>query len=262
MIIETLRKIGFSEKEAKVYMQLIRLGAQPVSVISEKAEINRTTTYDIITTLTKRGLISSIKKGGVTYFKALDPKNLLNYLEREKIEHTKKLEKQQKEIAALIPALISLENPESTKPKVSFYEGEKGLRQAYEDTLTSTETILAYANVEDMHKGLPNFFPDYYQRRGTEKKIHIKCIAPDNKISMERHKRDKKENREMLFIPSKEYDFSPEINVYDDKVLYASWREKMAIIIKSKEIADFHKKMYKLCWAQAKLEYRKLSKIK
>lgn len=260
MIIETLRKIGFSEKEAKVYMQLIRLGAQPVSVISEKAEINRTTTYDIIATLTKRGLISSIKKNSITYFKALDPKNLLNYLESEKVEQSKKIEKQQKEIATILPALISLENPESTKPKVTFYEGEKGLRQAYEDTLTSSETILAYANVEDMHKGLPNFFPDYYQRRGTEKKIHIKAIFPDNKISIERHKKDKAENRESLLVPSKEYDFSPEVNVYDDKVLYASWREKMAIIIKSKEIADFHRTMYKLCWAQAKIEHKKLSK--
>ncbi len=252
MIIETLRKIGFSEKEAKVYMQLIRLGPQPVSTIATKAEINRTTTYDIIGTLTKKGLISSIKKGSTTYFKALDPQNLLNYLEREKVEQTKKIEKQQQEISALLPALISLENPESTKPKVSFYEGEKGLRQAYEDTLTSQETILAYANVEEMHKGLPNFFPEYYQRRGKEKNIHIKAIFPDNKISLERHRKDKSENRESLIVPSKIYNFSPEINIYDDKVLYASWREKMAIIIKSKEIADFHKKMYKLCWAQAK----------
>lgn len=260
MILETLEKIGFSDKEAKVYMQLIRLGPQPVSVISEKAEINRTTTYDVIGELTKRGLISSIQKAGITYFKALDPKELLNYLEREKVEHVKELEKQQKEIQAILPALISLENPESTKPKVAFYEGEKGLRQAYEDTLTSSETILAYANVEDMHKGLPNFFPEYYKRRAVEKKIHIKCIAPDNKISKERHRHDKKENREMLLIPTKDYDFSPEVNIYDDKVLYASWREKMAIIIKSKEIADFHKQMYKLCWKQAKRECQKPSK--
>lgn len=260
MILETLRKIGFTEKEAKVYMQLIRLGAQPVSTIATKAEINRTTTYDIIQTLIKKGLISSIRKGSATYFKALDPKNLLNYLEREKVEHTKKLEKQQKEISALLPALISLENPESTKPKVTFYEGEKGMRQAYEDTLTSSETILAYANVEEMHKGLPNFFPEYYQRRAKEKKIHIKAIFPDNKVSLERHKKDRSENRESLLIPAKLYDFSPEINVYDDKVLYASWREKMAIIIKSKEIADFHKKMYKLAWKQAETENSKLKK--
>ena len=257
MILETLQKIGFSDKEAKVYTALIRLGAQPVSVISERTEINRTTSYDIIESLTKKGLVSSVKKGSITYFKALDPKELLSYLEREKAETVKKIEKQQDEIEQLLPALISLENPESTKPKVTFYEGEKGLRQAYEDTLTSKETILAYANVEDMHKGLPNFFPDYYQRRGVQNSIHIKCIAPDNEISRERHKHDKKENREMLLIPASKYEFSPEINIYEDKILYASWREKMAIIIKSEEIADFHKKMYELCWNAAKSEHKK-----
>lgn len=260
MIIDQLKKIGFSEKEALVYTHLIRLGAQPVSIIAERAGINRTTTYDIIDSLTKKGLISSLKKDGYTHFKALDPKELLNYLEREKVEHVKKIEKQQKEMEELLPALISLENPESTKPKVTFFEGEKGMRQAYEDTLTSTEPILAYANVEDMHRGLPNFFPEYYQRRAIEKNIHIRAIFPDNKISRERHEQDKKENRESLLVPAKEYDFSPEINVYDDKVLYASWREKMAIIIKSKEIADFHKQMYKLCWKQAKEEHKKLGK--
>lgn len=262
MIIELLKKSGFSEKEAKVYMQLIHLGPQAASVIAENSNINRTTTYDIIESLTKKGLLSSLKKDGITYFKALDPRELLNYLDGEKAEYTKQIDKQKKAIEEILPALISLENPQSTKPKVTFYEGEKGLRQAYEDTLTSSETILAYANVEDMHKGLPNFFPDYYRRRGVINKIHIKCIAPDNTTSKERQKHDKKENREMVLIPGKKYEFSPEINIYDNKVLYASWREKMAIIITSQEIAEFHKKMYWLCWKAAKQEYQKLKKKK
>ncbi len=248
MIIEVLEKIGLSDKEAKIYIQLIRLGAQPASVISKKTEINRTTTYDVIEALTEKGLISSLKQKGITYFKALDPKELMNYLEREKVEHVKKLEKQQRQIEEILPELISLENPESTKPKVTFFEGEKGMRQAYEDTLNSSETILAYANVEEMHKALPDFFPEYYKRRAIEKKIKIKCIAPDNKTSKDRHKKDKEENREMILIPKSKYGFSPEINIYDDKVLIASWREKMAILIKSEEIAEFHKKMYKLNW--------------
>ncbi len=257
MILNKLKKIGFSEKEAMVYTHLIRLGSQPVSLISDRAQINRTTTYDIIESLTKKGLVSSVKKDGITHYKALDPKELLNYLEREKVEHVKKLEKQQKEIEELMPALVSLENPESTKPKVYFFEGEKGMRQAYEDTLSSSETILAYANIEEMHSGLPNFFPEYYKRRAIEKNIHIKCIAPDNKPAVERHKYDKKEKREMVLIPKNKYEFSPEINIYDDKVLIASWREKMAIIIQSKEIAEFHKMMYDLCWKQGKKNSKK-----
>ncbi len=251
MIIKSLQKLGFSEKEASLYIQLVHLGSQPASVLSRVASINRTSTYDILESLSQKGLIRSVQRKGRTYFEALTPKELHNYLEREKNEYIRKIEKQQKTIDEILPVLISLENPESTKPKVSFYEGEKGMREAYEDTLSSKGDILAYANVEEMHKGLPDFFPDYYKRRAVEKNIHIKAILPDNEASIERSKKDKDENRESVLISKDKYDFSPELNIYNDKVLIASWREKMAIIIQSKEIAEFHKKMFKLCWKKA-----------
>ena len=54
--------------------------------------------------------------------------------------------------------------------------------------------------------------------------------------------------REIRFIPKEKYSFSPELNVYDDKVMIASWQEKMALLITSKEIADLHKKMFDLLW--------------
>lgn len=251
MITETLLKIGFNEKEAKAFLHMTRFGAQSATMIAEATRISRPNVYDIIKSLTKKGLVASLQRNGVTYFKAMDPKELINYIEREKREKVKELEKHQATIENILPALISLENTASSKPKVAFYEGEKGMRQAYEETLKSTEEILAYANVEEMHKGLPNFFPEYYKRR-VEKNVSIKCIAPDNEMSKERQKKDKAEKREMILISKAEYEFSPEINVYDDKVLIASWREKMAVMITSKEIADLHKKMFRLTWGLLK----------
>lgn len=252
MILKKLQELGFSEKEARIYIELVQLGPQPVSVIARRAQINRTTAYDILESLSKKGLIRSTKKKSATYFEALHPKQLKNYLEREKNETIRKIEKQQATIDEMLPILISLENPQSTKPKVTFYEGEKGMREAYEDTLNAKEEILAYANVEEMHKGLPNFFPDYYQRRGVEKNIHIKWIGPDNQASIHRATKDHQENRESVLISKDDYGFTPEINIYNNKVLFASWIEKMAVVIESKEIADFHRKMYQLCWDRGK----------
>ena len=228
-------------------MVSLRLGSQPASVISKHTGINRTTIYDIFEGLIKKGLASKIDKGAATYFQVLDPSNLINYLERNKNEYIREIDKQKKEVEEILPAIKSLENPASTKPKVQFFEGEKGMREAYEDTLKSSEAIRAYANVEDMHKGLPNFFPEYYQRR-TDAGINIRCIAPDNQLSLERQQHDKEEAREMKVIDRTKYEFSPELNIYDDKVLISSWQEKMAILIESREIADLHKKMYDLLW--------------
>ncbi len=134
---------------------------------------------------------------------------------------------------------------------MKFYEGTEGLRDVYEDTLTSSEPILAYASIDDMHKALPNYFPEYYKRRA-QKGISIKGIVPMTEKALERSNFNTSEKREIAFVPPDKYYFSPEINIYDNKVMIASWREKLGIIIESEEIADAMKKIYELAWARAK----------
>ena len=137
------------------------------------------------------------------------------------------------------------------RPKIRFYEGTDGLQYVYEDTLTSSEGIRAYATVDDMHKALPTYFPEYYKRRA-EKNISIRAIIPETLMGRERKVNDIEEKRETAFVPAGEYYFSPEINIYDNKVMIASWREKLGIIIESEEIADAMKKIYELAWKGAK----------
>ena len=248
MINTLLKQLNFSEKESAIYLALLEIGASKANEISKQTGLNRTTVYDICETLMQRGLISKYKKGAGTYFNALDPKHLLTYLDREKEERIKEIEKQKSSINDLLPQLISLQGVYGkTKPKVQFFEGDKGIREAYEDTLKSKETILAYANVKTMHEGLPNFFPEYYKRRAANK-IFIKAIIPRNKLSVERSLANQEEMRDTRFLPETEMTFSPEVNIYNDKILIASWKEKMAIIIESKELADLQKLIFNLLW--------------
>jgi len=135
----------------------------------------------------------------------------------------------------------------STRPKVQFFEGAKGIREAYEDTLSAKNGILAYANAETVQAGIPNFFPEYYQRRA-KMKVPIKAIFPQNETSRERATHDREELRQTKFLPHQDMTFSPEVNIYNNKVLIASWKEKMAVIIESKEFADHERLMYQLIW--------------
>jgi hypothetical protein len=61
-------------------------------------------------------------------------------------------------------------------------------------------------------------------------------------FGVERKSFDKDELRETALVPADKFNFSPEINIYDNKVMIASWREKLGIIIESSEIADAMKK--------------------
>ncbi|MBI2410924.1 MAG: helix-turn-helix domain-containing protein [Candidatus Kerfeldbacteria bacterium] len=252
MISTTIfEQLGFSDKETAVYLALLELDSATPTDISKKSNINRTSCYDVLEGLMKKGLISKFKKKGKIYFHAGDPKRLVQYLEREREEMNKQINTQQELVKQILPELSSLIHPQSTKPKVTFYEGEKGMREAYEDTLTAKETILAYANVETMHEGLPHFFPDYYKRR-TAAKVSIRAIMPKNKKSVERAKHDKSELRESVILDDPEHTFSPEVNIYNDKVLIASWKEKMAVLIESREFVQLQKLIYTLLWKTLK----------
>ncbi|MFH0854249.1 MAG: helix-turn-helix domain-containing protein [bacterium] len=247
MLNSLLQSLNFSEKETFVYMALLELGSAKAIEISKKTNLNRTTVYDLMESLMQKGLISKYKKGSNTFFNALEPERLITYLDREKEEKMKIIERQKKKVKELLPQLMSLENIASTKPRVQFFEGEKGMREAYEDTLTSKEIILAFANLETMYEGLPNFFPEYFKRRSA-KKIFIRAIIPRNKLSVERVKVNQEEMRDTRFLPEEKMSFSPEVNIYNNKMLIASWKEKMAIIIESKELADLQKLAFNILW--------------
>src|SRR3989339_901081 len=245
-IKKSLEYIGFSEKEVQVYLALLELGKGTVTEISRKAGINRPTGYHILASLSAKELVRVSGKEPKQEYVAESPDQIEKML-------LKKIENDQiyiKEARKIIPELKSIHNV-ADRPKVLFYEGREGMEKVYEDTLTSTEPIRAYASVENMHAGLPGYFPEYYKRRAG-KNISIRAIAPKTSMGLERKALDTEEKREIAFVPADKYYFSPEINIYDNKIMIASWREKLGIIIESTEIADAMKKIYELAWAEAK----------
>ena len=243
---DSLVEIGLSSKEAGVYLALLELGKGTVSQISRKANINRTTGYDILDSLSSKGLVSISGKEPKQEYSAEKPERLENFIAHE----IQKKHESLRMIESLIPELDVLHNI-TGRPQVRFYEGNEGLIEVYEDTLTSHEPIRAFATVDDMHAALPNYFPKYYKRRAGAG-IGIRAIIPKTDIGIERSTHDKAELRESALVPKDKYYFSPEINIYDNKVMIASLREKLGIIIESAEIADAMKKIYELAWAEAK----------
>ena len=242
----SLISLGIPEKEAAVYIALLQLGRANVSQIARRANVNRSTAYVLLDSLISQGLARISGKEPKQEYAAESPENL-SVLFKSKADAA---EEKMRRARALAPELKSIQKLED-RPQVKFYEGLDGLKQVYEDTLTAKEPILAYASVDDMHATLKDYFPRYYERRA-KKGIFIWTILPRTELGLERAAHNKEEARETAFVPSETFRFHPEINIYDDKVMIASWREKLGIIIESAEIADAMKKIFKLAWGEAK----------
>jgi sugar-specific transcriptional regulator TrmB len=245
---DSLLSLGLSYRETTVYLALLAIGKGTVSEITRKAGINRTTGYDILDALVNKGFVSVSGKEPKQEYAAEPPEKILVYLDQEKEAAAKRLETAKQ----LVPQLKTLHNIKS-RPKVRFYEGIEGLKEVYEDTLKSKEDLRSLALVDEAENALEGYFPKYYQRRA-EKNIAIRAIFPDSPGARQLKAKDDVEKRQSLIVPGDEYDLKPEINVYDNKVMIASWREKLGIIIESQEIADAMKMLFELAWKEAKRE--------
>ncbi len=238
-----LLELGLSDKESAVLMALLELGSTTVSKIAARAKLNRTTAYDILESLRSLGLVTPVGDKLKKTYVAEPPETLVAYLEKKSQDYQSKAS----QIKSVLPELKALYNEKGTRPRIRFYEGKEGLETVYEDTLTATEPIRAYASVRNMHATLPDYFPKYYQRRAA-RKIHIRAILPATPEGIDRAKHDYAESRESRLVNPEEFNFSPEINIYDNKVAIMSLAEEFGVIIESKEIAEAQKKIFELAW--------------
>ena len=245
-IEELLKSSGFLDKEVTIYLTILELGRGTVAEISRKAGINRSTGYVILDSLASKMLVSVSGKEPKQEYVAESPEKLAEYMNAQ-AEKQKNLAK---DVNELLPELISLHKV-GDRPRVRFYEGLAGLEHVYEDTLTSKEDIYSTSDYEEMHTTLPKYFDTYYQRR-VKKGIFIHTFVADTPLAHIRKANDNKEARETFLVPKDKFPVPTDIEIYGDKVMFASWREKLGVIIESKEIATTLRSVFKLALEEAR----------
>jgi sugar-specific transcriptional regulator TrmB len=94
MDISLLKKIGFPDKSAAIYLALLRLGPSSVRNLAEKCELNRGTTYDALKWLQDQGVVNYYQKDTKQLFVAEDPERLkliMDIREKELLQAEKDL---------------------------------------------------------------------------------------------------------------------------------------------------------------------------
>lgn len=244
MISNVLKNIGLTEKEAAVYLALLELGSSPVSTISHQAKINRVTTYDILKKLIQKGLVNFLRRKDIKYFAATKP-DIVYQEYKTKLTSFKNA----------LPALKRLSG-QTPHPRVRYFEGLEGIKNIYTDTLSSKTEILNYSNSKEIRDNWPEYDSEYVTRR-VKKKIFLRGISPLDDYGLKVQTEDQKYLREIRLVPAKDFSFTNEINIYDNKVAIVSYRnELIGMIIESIEIANTQRDIFKMAWEFTK-KYKK-----
>src|SRR3989344_9492336 len=101
MDTKMLEEIGLTPGEVKVYLALLKIGQSSTGAIAKESQVSRSKLYSILDKLAKKGLVGHLMKGEVTYFKAMEPKRIIDYME----EKNRQFDQHKELIRKMLPEL-------------------------------------------------------------------------------------------------------------------------------------------------------------
>jgi sugar-specific transcriptional regulator TrmB len=244
LVARELTNLGFSDKEAAVYLAALQIGLSSVQEISEKARVNRATTYLLIESLMKKGLISAFVKDGRKCFAAEAPERLLSLLRLQRQE----LEAKEKELEAALPKLQAIYNCEGSKPQIRYLEGVDGIASVMKFFEATEGEFIQIVNLNEVEKVRAFFrYQSKHQNNLSRHGVSYRLLAVVDEPDFS--KVPKIPGGEVRLIPTDKFPLKGDISVRGNTVFMYSFQEQMmGIVITSADVANTIRQLFNIAW--------------
>lgn len=238
-ILNELQNLGLTDKEAKVYVALLRLGNASAYAIAEESGLKRPTTYVVLDELRKKGLVNKVPRAKKQIFIPRSPEEYFASLE-ERLLGAKRI----------LPQLMAFAAGKKPKPKTLFFEGLKKIKDIYSwqiKQIKGGEISGFYAHAGEETPELKNFFWDLAEefRRND---IHIRGIVPEHENLKSYREVDAQYGREFKILPFEKYSSNISIEITENHVIFFNFHDQQITLIENKDIAKTMKQIFELVW--------------
>lgn len=244
---------GLSEPSKKILLDIIKHGISTVADISARIGLPKSTIYDSIPPLLDQSLINEYSDTRGKSFGISDQTQIIRANEK-KLEDLKGA---QNSLLSLIKDNLATDTV--ARPRIKFYAGTLGIKQAFRDMPWQKDIKEAYMLWPTLD--MISMDEDFFRWHGTQRFRHSVFIYAiekhaDRKLQSKNHewlKNDKIKNLvEVRYLP-KEVDWKMSFWLYGNKCLFASGgQEKIAFVVHSKEFCTMMKILWQSLWESAR----------
>jgi len=267
-LVEKIKKLGFSDYEAKVFLVLYQGYKMSAAEIAKEARIPRTSVYDILKSFTNQGICNEVQTPSKLIYEIIDSRVIEDKVKME-IEHEYK-----KKILALqdcftaIKPVYKTKQPPEFKADVELLKGYNRLRsQKFVELVKQSNKAILIMN-RFQYKASSKIDAEskkFFKRGGKVKSIYQSTgdfrIQINNKWQNVSHEgliklceEFSKQGEEVRFLKE-----VPQVMaVFDEKIVYFSlfdenipYRDMSDVIIKNKRFASFITSLFNMHWDKA-----------
>lgn len=249
MNTDALRKIGLTENEIKIYIDLLKLGTSTAYDIGKRTGIYRVHVYDKLEQLMDKGLVTHIYKGAKKYFQATHPSKIKQYIEDKKRE----IEIQEAEVNAILPEMEAMANLPKESTFVEVFKGNEGLKYFLKDVIkTAREVLIISIDDQKYQEAFPIFMKQYF-RDLKKKKIKERIITTKRK-GVFLFDKSLASTTEYRFLEATKFNTVHTV-VYSDKIVIVTWGSPAtAVMIKNNAVAETYRAHFEHLWKIATKE--------
>lgn len=248
MDLGSLKEIGLTDGEVKVYLSLLKLGATKTGFLAVSAGVSSSKVYKILARLEKKGLASHVIKGKVAFYRSLEPKRILDYIDEEK----ERLETKRQVVEKLLP-MLSKQMKYVSETQATVYTGLKAVTNFFRNVLDELGPgdvyyVIGARYVQELPEQM-RFFYKFHQLRA-QKKIKVMMLA-NNEVRKTLVPTTKGVS-EVRFLPN--YLMSNmQVLFYKNKTIIIVWaNEPVGFLIENEEVVKSFQKYFDAFWKIAK----------
>jgi sugar-specific transcriptional regulator TrmB len=268
-LIDKLQQIGFKEYESKIFLVLLKGSALSASEIAEKANIRRTSVYEILKSFASRGFCNEIETNTILKYEMIDPRVIADKIEREIDQYNHSKIKNLKETFKEFEVLHrSEESSEVRNVNIELIRGFNKHRQSKFMELfnNAKEEILFMIRLEGyVSEELDSGASEFFKRGGVIKSIYeaslnFKIIKDNSRLDatledLLRICSRFEKSGEQIRISNSEL---PNMTIFDRKIVFINIQDKSVprhnnadIIIKNAAFANRMIDLFNFYWNKA-----------
>ncbi|MBI2637761.1 MAG: hypothetical protein HYW88_02565 [Candidatus Sungbacteria bacterium] len=239
-IEEGLKNLGLAEKEAKVYMALVRLGRGSAQSVADESGVKRPTAYIILENLIDKGLAVKIPRTRKKLYVAKPPDEFFAEAE-ERLNISK----------TVLPQLMAMADKTGPKFKTLYYEGERGVRVMIAESvkrMAGQEILGFYARENE--KISPEMSEVFHQWNEDCKNAGatFRGFTPDDPSLQWYRERHEYFGHSFKYLDTKDYLSDCSIEVGADFIQIFSLRHMQGVYMENPDVAHTLRQIFEMLW--------------
>jgi sugar-specific transcriptional regulator TrmB len=236
-----VEQLGFSDKEARVYLTLLQTGPCSAYQVAKRSGLKNATAYVVLDALVEKSAVTRTPRAKAVTFIATDPIELFA-LARSRFERAQ----------AALPELRALSHDKSHVSQTKYFEGLPQIKQMYQELLNEMpdQTMVAFfAHGKDTPKKLWDYWSELNGEM-MKRRIKIRAVTSAHETTKAylNYTKVPREFMEIKGLPEKIYSSNISIEVYKNTTQIVSHRYEQAISIENPDVANVLRQIFEIVW--------------